>query len=79
LKPSGPTSAICESTPLASRSHKQQIRRLTIDASPVTFEERVHGYAFADSEDYQIVYRAFLSKQKARFVGAEREFRDACG
>jgi hypothetical protein len=26
-------------------------------------------YAFADSEDYEIGYRAFLSKQKATFVG----------
>jgi len=60
---------ICESSPLASRSHKQQIRRLTIDNSPVTPEERMRVYAFADSEDYQIGYRAFLSKQKAKFVG----------
>jgi enoyl-CoA hydratase/carnithine racemase len=60
---------ICESSPLASRSHKQQIRRLTIDTSPVTSEERMRLYAFADSEDYQLGYRAFLSKQKARFVG----------
>jgi enoyl-CoA hydratase/carnithine racemase len=60
---------ICENSPLASRSHKQQIRRLTVDASPVTPEERMRVYAFVDSEDYQIGYRAFLSKQKARFVG----------
>jgi enoyl-CoA hydratase/carnithine racemase len=60
---------ICESSPLASRSHKQQIRRLTLDDSPVASEERMRVYAFADSEDYQIGYRAFLSKQKARFVG----------
>jgi enoyl-CoA hydratase/carnithine racemase len=60
---------ICESSPLASRSHKQQIRRLTVDTSPVTSEERMRVYAFADSEDYQIGYSAFLSKQKAKFVG----------
>ncbi len=60
---------ICESSPLAARSHKQQIRRLTIDTSPVTPEERMGVYAFADSEDYQIGYRAFLSKRKADFVG----------
>jgi len=60
---------ICESSPLASRSHKQQIRRLTLDASPVTPEERMDVYAFADNEDYRIGYRAFLSKQQARFVG----------
>jgi len=60
---------ICESSPLALRSHKQQIRRLTVDTSPVTSEERMGVYAFADSEDYQLGYRAFLSKQKANFVG----------
>jgi enoyl-CoA hydratase/carnithine racemase len=60
---------ICESSPLALRSHKQQIRRLTRDASPVTSEERMAVYAFADSEDYRLGYRAFLSKQKANFVG----------
>lgn len=60
---------IYESSPLASRSHKQQIRRLTVDTSPVTSEERMRVYAFADSEDYQIGYRAFLSKRKANFVG----------
>jgi enoyl-CoA hydratase/carnithine racemase len=60
---------ICESSPLASRSHKQQIRRLTLDTSPVTSEERMRVYEFANSEDYQIGYRAFLSKQKAKFVG----------
>ena len=60
---------ICESSPLASRSHKEQIRRLTVDTSPVTSEERMRVYAFAESEDYEIGYRAFLSKQKARFVG----------
>jgi hypothetical protein len=30
---------------------------------------RLGVYAFADSEDYQLGYRAFLSKQKANFVG----------
>jgi enoyl-CoA hydratase len=63
------TQRVCESSPLASRSHKQQIRRLTVDTSPVTTEERMGVCAFADSEDYEIGYRAFLSKQKAKFVG----------
>jgi enoyl-CoA hydratase/carnithine racemase len=60
---------ICENSPLASQSHKQQIRRLMVDASPVTSEERMRVYGFADSEDYRIGYRAFLRKNKARFVG----------
>lgn len=60
---------VCESSPLAARSHKQQIRRLMMDSSPVSADERMSVYAFADSEDYQLGYRAFLSKQKARFVG----------
>jgi enoyl-CoA hydratase len=60
---------ICENSPLASRSHKRQIRRLMLDTSPVTQEERMDVYAFADSEDYRIGYRAFLSKQTPKFVG----------
>ena len=60
---------VCESSPLAARSHKRQIRRLLADPSPVTLEERLQVYEFADSKDYQIGYRAFLGKKKAKFVG----------
>ena len=60
---------ICESSPLAAHEHKRQIRRLMRDASPVTREERMAVYAFADTEDYRIGYRAFLEKKKPRFVG----------
>jgi enoyl-CoA hydratase/carnithine racemase len=60
---------ICESSPLAARSHKQQIRRLTVDPRPLTPDERRRIYEFADTEDYKIGYRAFLSKKKPRFLG----------
>ncbi len=60
---------ICESSPLAAHEHKRQIRRLLRDATPVTREERIAVYAFAETEDYRIGYRAFLEKKKPRFVG----------
>ena len=64
-----PRMRICESSPLAAHEHKRQIRRLMRDASPVTRDERMAVYSFADSEDYRIGYRAFLEKKKPRFVG----------
>ena len=60
---------ICESSSLAAHEHKRQIRRLLRDANPVTREERMAVYAFAETEDYRIGYRAFLEKKKPRFVG----------
>jgi hypothetical protein len=39
----------------------------------VTLEERMGVYAFADSEDYQIGYRAFLSKRKANLSAVKRD------
>ena len=63
------TARICETGPLAAREHKRQIRRLMRDASPVSREERMAVYSFADTEDYRIGYRAFLEKKKPRFVG----------
>lgn len=60
---------ITESAPLAVRTHKRQLRRLMADPSPVTREERLASYAFADSEDYAIGIRAFRDKAKPAFVG----------
>lgn len=67
------TRRVCENSPLASRSHEQQIRRLTLDSSLVPPEEWMRVYAFADSEDYQIGYRAFLSKIRRVLSAAKRE------
>lgn len=53
---------IAESAPLATRAHKQFLRRLAADPSPVTHAERLASYAFAETEDYRIGVRAFLAK-----------------
>lgn len=53
---------ILKSGVLASRAHKAQLRRLTQDQSPVTREERLAGYAFADTDEYRDGIRAFLEK-----------------
>ena len=60
---------IAAGAPLAARTHKQLIRRLVTDPSPVTREERLAGYAFADTQDYQIGVRAFLDKTMPVFTG----------
>jgi enoyl-CoA hydratase/carnithine racemase len=38
---------------MATRIHKRQIRRLMVDASPVSLEERMRDYAFADTDEYR--------------------------
>lgn len=57
-------SGICANSPLATRMHKQQLRRLMTDSSPVTHSERVEMYAFARSEEYSRRTAMFLRKGK---------------
>ncbi|MEH2474467.1 enoyl-CoA hydratase [Nitrobacteraceae bacterium AZCC 2161] len=54
---------IVKSSAVSARMHKQQIRRLLTDASPVSYDERAQFYSFAETEDYQARTRAFLAKQ----------------
>ena len=58
--------SICASGIAAARSHKRQIRRLMRDASPVSPEERLREYAFAETEEYRQGYRAFLERTRPR-------------
>lgn len=60
---------IAAGAPLAAREHKRQLRRLVRDLSPVTREERLASYAFADTQDYQTGIRAFLGKTAPVFSG----------
>jgi len=55
---------ICKSSPSAARSHKQQLRRLMADPSPVSLVERMEGYSFAETEEYRQGIRKFLSRKK---------------
>ena len=50
----------------AARSHKRQIRRLIVDPSPVSLEERMEVYGFADWDEYREGVSAFLSKASRR-------------
>jgi len=59
---------IAEGSPLAARFHKQAIRRLR-GALPLSAEEEAEANGFAETEDFQNAYRAFLAKKKPRFVG----------
>ena len=59
---------VIDGAPLVARWHKRFIRRLE-DPTPLTAEEIDEGYQCFGTEDFQIGYRAFLKKEKPRFVG----------
>jgi enoyl-CoA hydratase len=60
---------IARGSPLAARTHKEQIRRISRKEDLPTLEERMKIYQFANSEDYRIGREAFLAKRKPVFVG----------
>jgi enoyl-CoA hydratase/carnithine racemase len=59
---------IAEGAPLAARYHRKAIRRLA-EPRPITEAEIEASHAYAESEDYQAAYRAFIAKEKPRFEG----------
>lgn len=59
---------IAEGAPLAARWHKKFARRLA-DLRPLTEAEYDECFDCFDTEDFRIGYRAFLAKEKPRFVG----------
>ncbi|MDX1527799.1 MAG: enoyl-CoA hydratase-related protein [Gammaproteobacteria bacterium] len=59
---------VIDGAPLVARWHKQFIKRLE-DPTPLTAEEIDEGYRCFGTEDFRIGYRAFLKKQKPKFVG----------
>ncbi len=59
---------VVEGAPLVARWHKQFIKRVE-DPTPLTAEEIDEGYQCFGTEDFQIGYRAFLGKEKPKFLG----------
>jgi enoyl-CoA hydratase len=59
---------VAEGSPLSARFHKQAIRRLR-GPLPLTPAEEAEANGFAETEDFQNAFRAFLAKEKPRFVG----------
>lgn len=59
---------IARGAPLAARANKQQLRRL-MAGRPLTREERLASYAFADTEDYKAGIQAFRAKTTPVFNG----------
>ena len=59
---------ISEGSPLSARFHKAALRRLRGDL-PVSAEEEAAVNAFADTEDFQNAFRAFIAKRRPVFVG----------
>lgn len=60
---------ISEGAPLVARWHKQFIRRLTPQPTPLSNAEIDANFDYFNTEDYRIGYDAFLQKKTPRFVG----------
>jgi enoyl-CoA hydratase/carnithine racemase len=60
---------IADGAPLANRSHKKMVRRLTPMPAALTDAEIDESFAYFATEDYRIGYDAFLKKKKPKFVG----------
>jgi enoyl-CoA hydratase/carnithine racemase len=59
---------ISEGSPLSARFHKAALRRLR-GPLPVSEAEQEAANAFAETQDFQNAFRAFLAKQKPVFTG----------
>lgn len=59
---------IADLAPLSNRWHKKFIRQLQ-SGRPLTQAERDEAYACFDTQDYRTGSKAFLEKQRPRFVG----------
>ncbi len=59
---------VIEGAPLVARWHKKFIKRLE-DPTPLTKEEIDEGYQCFGTRDFQIGYKAFLNKEKPKFLG----------
>jgi enoyl-CoA hydratase/carnithine racemase len=60
---------IAAGAPLVARLHKKLVRRLAVDAAPLSEAEVQENFAYLDSEDYRIGREAFLARTKPEFMG----------
>ncbi|QAU33871.1 enoyl-CoA hydratase-related protein [Janthinobacterium sp. 17J80-10] len=60
---------IARGAPLAARLHKQLIRRLTAQASPLSEQEYGAAFAILGSQDYHEGVQSFLNKGTPAFTG----------
>jgi enoyl-CoA hydratase/carnithine racemase len=60
---------IAAGAPLVARLHKKLVRRLAVDAAPLTEGEVRENFAYLDTEDYRIGREAFLARTKPHFLG----------
>ena len=59
---------IAQGAPLSNRAHKTMIARLA-EGTPLSEKEYNMPYEAVETEDYQIGYRAFLTKETPHFKG----------
>ncbi|WP_151447435.1 enoyl-CoA hydratase/isomerase family protein [Lacisediminimonas profundi] len=60
---------IAQGAPLAARMNKQQVRRLSPVAAPLTDTELRAAFAYFESDDHKEGIRTFLAKTKPVFTG----------
>ncbi len=60
---------IADGAPLVARWHKQFIRRLALQTTPLTEAELNANFDYFKTDDYRIGYDAFINKTKPEFKG----------
>jgi enoyl-CoA hydratase/carnithine racemase len=60
---------ICDGAPLAARSNKHMIRRLSNNPEPLSQIELEQAFSFLETQDYQEGLFCFLGKTKPQFTG----------
>jgi enoyl-CoA hydratase/carnithine racemase len=60
---------IADGAPLVARWHRRFVRKLTVEAAPLTPVEIDSNFDYFETKDYRIGYDAFMAKRRPKFAG----------